>query len=81
MYLGVSGTCGTSVPSERLFSKVGEVEAARGSNIKPKNVDMILLLNKNLLCFGIVHNSLNFFCLRRGAVSYGIVLYRIGIPC
>ena len=39
---------GTSVPSERLFSKPGKVMAARRSNIKPKNVDMILFLNKNL---------------------------------
>jgi len=39
---------GTSVPSERLFSKAGEVVAARRSAIKPKNVDMILFLNKNL---------------------------------
>jgi len=54
MYFGVPGTCGTSVPSERLFSKAGEVVVARRSNIKPKNVDMILLLNKNILCFGIV---------------------------
>jgi len=42
------------VPSEKLFSKGGEVVAVRSSNIKPKNVDMILFLNKNLLCFGIV---------------------------
>ena len=39
---------GTSVPSERLFSKAGEVVVARKSAIKPKNVDMILFLNKNL---------------------------------
>jgi len=39
---------GTSVPSERLLSKAGEVEAARKSAIKLKNVDMILFLNKNL---------------------------------
>ena len=25
MYFGVPGTCGTSVPSEKLFSKSGEV--------------------------------------------------------
>ena len=43
MYFGVPGTCETSVPSER-FSKAGEVVAARKSNIKPKNVDMILFL-------------------------------------
>ena len=54
MYFGVPGTRGTSVPSERLFSKAGEAIAARRSNIKPKNVDMILFLNKKLLCFGIV---------------------------
>jgi len=53
MYFGVHGTCGTAVPSEK-FSKAGEVVAARRSDIKPKNVDMILLLNKNVLCFGIV---------------------------
>ena len=53
MYFGVPETCGTSVQSE-LFSKAGEVVAARGSNIKPKNVDMILFLNKTLLCFGTV---------------------------
>jgi len=36
-----------------LFSKAGEVVAARRSNIKPKNVDMIHFLSqKNLLCFG-----------------------------
>jgi len=45
MYFGVPGT---SVPSER-FSKAGEVVAARRSNIKPKNVDRILFLNKKLI--------------------------------
>ena len=54
MYFGVPGTCGTSVPSDRLFSKAGEVVTARRSNIKPKNVGMIPFLNKNVLCFGIV---------------------------
>ena len=48
MYFGVTGT---SVLSER-FSKAGEVVAARRSNIKLKNVDMTLFLNKSLLCFG-----------------------------
>jgi len=55
IYFGVPGTCGTSVLSERLFSKAGEVIAARRSNIKPKNVDMIHFLSqKNVLCFGTV---------------------------
>jgi len=43
MYLRVLET---SVPSERLFSKASEVVAAR--SIKPKNVDMILFLDKTL---------------------------------
>ena len=36
----------TSVPSERLFSKAGEIVSARRASIKSKNVDMILFLNK-----------------------------------
>ena len=36
----------TSVPSERVFSKAGELIAARRANLKPKNVDMILFLNR-----------------------------------
>ncbi len=36
----------TSVPSERIFSKAGEIVSARRASIKSKNVDMILFLNK-----------------------------------
>ena len=36
----------TSVPSERVFSKAGEIVSARRSRIKSKNVDMIIFLNK-----------------------------------
>ena len=36
----------TSVPSERVFSKAGEIVSAKRASIKPKNVDMILFLNK-----------------------------------
>ena len=36
----------TSVPSERLFSKAGELISARRANLKPSNVDMILFLNR-----------------------------------
>ena len=35
----------TSVPSERLFSKVGELISAKRNSLKPKNVDMLLFLN------------------------------------
>ena len=38
----------TSVPAERLFSKAGEVVSSKRSNIKPKNVDMLLFLSKNI---------------------------------
>ena len=39
----------TSVPAERLFSKADElVSVRRSSNIKPKNVNMLLFLNKNI---------------------------------
>ncbi len=39
---------GTSVPSERLFSKVGELVSARRNRLKPKHVNMFLFLNKNI---------------------------------
>lgn len=38
----------SSVPSERLFSKAGELISHRRSSLKEKNVNMILFLNKNL---------------------------------
>ena len=37
----------TSVPSERLFSKAGELVSIRRNRLKSKNVDMLLFLNKN----------------------------------
>ncbi len=39
-------TVATSVPSERLFSKAGELISTKRNRIKPKNVDMMLFLNK-----------------------------------
>ena len=43
-YLAVPSS---SVPSERVFSKAGELVSARRANLNNKNVDMILFLNKN----------------------------------
>uniref|UniRef100_A0A3Q2CC25 HAT C-terminal dimerisation domain-containing protein n=1 Tax=Cyprinodon variegatus TaxID=28743 RepID=A0A3Q2CC25_CYPVA len=42
------GVVATSVPAERIFSKAGELLSIRRSSLKPKNVNMILFLNKNL---------------------------------
>ena len=39
---------GSSVPSERLFSKAGILVSERRNRLKPKNVDQILFLNQNL---------------------------------
>ena len=36
----------TSVPSERLFSKAGEITSLKRNRLKSKSVDMILFLNK-----------------------------------
>ena len=38
----------TSTPSERLFSKAGELVNQRRSNISDSNINMVLFLNKNL---------------------------------
>ena len=37
-----------SLPSERLFSKAGELVSARRSRLKPKHVNAYLFLNKNM---------------------------------
>lgn len=42
------GVVATSVPAERLFSKAGQLLSIRRCALKPKNVNMILFLNKNL---------------------------------
>ena len=38
---------GSSVPSERVFSKAGELLNKRRSSLKNNHVDMLLFLNKN----------------------------------
>ena len=44
-YLGVPGS---SVPSERLFSKAGQLVSERRNRLKAENIDMILFLNHNI---------------------------------
>ncbi|XP_011408502.2 PREDICTED: zinc finger BED domain-containing protein 1-like [Amphimedon queenslandica] len=39
---------GSSVPSERLFSKAGQLVSERRNRLKPKNIDLLLFLNNNL---------------------------------
>ncbi|XP_043862629.1 E3 SUMO-protein ligase ZBED1-like [Drosophila santomea] len=38
----------TSTESERTFSKAGQIISDRRSSLKPKYLDMLLFLNKNL---------------------------------
>jgi hypothetical protein len=38
----------TSVPSERLFSKAGQVANDRRNRLNPKNINRILFLNNNM---------------------------------
>ena len=40
--------CGTSVPSERLFSKAGFIVNSYRSRLSPQNVNMLVFLSKNL---------------------------------
>jgi hypothetical protein len=41
----------TSVASERIFSKAGEIISKKRSNIKSKNVNILIFLNKNNFLF------------------------------
>ncbi len=41
-------TVATSVPSERLFSKAGELISAKRNRIKAKHVNMFLFLNQQI---------------------------------
>lgn len=44
-YLAVPGS---SVPSERVFSTAGDIVTAKRSTLSPDNVDILVLLKKNL---------------------------------
>ena len=41
----------TSVPSERIFSKCGQLISERRSRLKPKNVEMVIFLHANYKLF------------------------------
>lgn len=41
----------TSVPSERVFSKTGQITNDRRNRLSPKNLDYIIFLNSNLNLF------------------------------
>ena len=45
----------TSVASERVFSKGGEIVSAKRSCLKPKNVNQLIFLNKNHKKFIVNH--------------------------
>lgn len=38
----------TSVPSERIFSKTGQIISARRNRLLPENLDTLVFLNKNM---------------------------------
>jgi len=38
----------TSVPSESIFSKAGQIVSQRRNRLSPKNVNILIFLNKNL---------------------------------
>ena len=40
--------CGTSVPSERVFSRGGQIVSAHRSRLHPKNVNKLIFLSQNL---------------------------------
>jgi hypothetical protein len=44
-YLGIPGT---STPSEKIFSKAGEIVCRRRASLKPSAVDALVFLSKNL---------------------------------
>lgn len=38
----------TSVPSERIFSKTGQIMSERRNRLLPDNLDKLIFLNKNM---------------------------------
>ena len=57
-YLCISASC---VPCERIFSKAGELVSQKRSRLKPKTVEMILFLTKNLWMLLITSSYMNHY--------------------
>lgn len=56
---------GSSVPSDRLFSKAGQLVSERRNRLKPENIDTILFLNHNMKLLSQHHNmshSISLHC-------------------
>jgi len=48
MALKYACTPATSVPSERIFAKAGQIVSQQRNRLSPKNVDILIFLIKNL---------------------------------
>ena len=67
MAKNILGTPATSVPSERIFSKAGELISSKRSSLKKETVDMVIFLNKNIM-------EAFFFIFLLTALSWGTVV-------
>ncbi|KAJ8720669.1 hypothetical protein PYW08_006134 [Mythimna loreyi] len=74
-YLSVMAT---SVPSERIFSKSGQISSKRRSSIKPKRMEKILFLNMNQRFFFL--NTFMIFSVNCGPILFFFFNLKF-VPC